>query len=148
MGVVWIGKGRTGWPKTRWADTFTRAAGGLCHEQPQTGTNGVDTHKNRKIATFLGTSRPVVKHSSSSWSYQDPVALTRLNRTIYLLCLLLIFFIYLLYPLHYATNRQVTDSIPDGVIGIFQWHNLSGRTMALGSTQPLTEMSTRCISWG
>ena len=26
------------------------------------------------------------------------------------------------------------------------WHNPSGRTM--GSTQPLTEMSTRCISWG
>jgi len=24
----------------------------------------------------------------------------------------------------------------------------AGRTMALGSTQPLTEMSTRCISWG
>jgi hypothetical protein len=24
----------------------------------------------------------------------------------------------------------------------------SGRTMALGSTQPLTEMSTRNISWG
>ena len=39
-------------------------------------------------------------------------------------------------------------SIPDGVIGIFQLHNPSGRTMALGSTQPLTEMSTRCISWG
>ena len=39
-------------------------------------------------------------------------------------------------------------SIPGGVIGIFQWHNPSGRTMALGSTQPLTEMSTRCISWG
>ena len=49
---------------------------------------------------------------------------------------------------HYATNRQVAGSIPDGVIGIFQWHNPSGRTMALGSTQPLTEMSTRCISWG
>ena len=26
--------------------------------------------------------------------------------------------------------------------------NRSGRTMALGSTQPLTEMSTRNISWG
>ena len=26
------------------------------------------------------------------------------------------------------------------------WHNPSGRTMALGSTQPLTEMSTRCVS--
>jgi hypothetical protein len=30
----------------------------------------------------------------------------------------------------------------------FHWHNPSGRTMALGSTQPLTEMSTRNISWG
>ena len=27
-------------------------------------------------------------------------------------------------------------------------HNPSGRTMALGPTQPLTEMSTRNISWG
>ena len=26
--------------------------------------------------------------------------------------------------------------------------NLAGRTVALGSTQPLTEMSTRNISWG
>jgi len=33
---------------------------------------------------------------------------------------------------HYATNRQVEGSIPGGVIGIFQWHNPSGRTMALG----------------
>jgi hypothetical protein len=24
---------------------------------------------------------------------------------------------------HYATNRQVAGSIPDVVIGIFQWHN-------------------------
>ena len=48
----------------------------------------------------------------------------------------------------HATNRQVAGSIPDGVFEIFQWHNPSGRTMALGSTQPLTEMSTRCISWG
>ena len=30
-------------------------------------------------------------------------------------------------------------------VGIF--HNPSGRTMALGSTQPLTEMSTRNIYW-
>jgi hypothetical protein len=37
-------------------------------------------------------------------------------------------------------------SIPNGVIGIFHWHNPSDRTMALGSTQPLTEMSTRSIS--
>jgi len=47
-----------------------------------------------------------------------------------------------------ATNRKVAGSIPDGVIGIFHWHNPSDRTMALGSTQSLTEMSTRGISWG
>jgi hypothetical protein len=47
-----------------------------------------------------------------------------------------------------ATNQKVAGSIPGGVIGIFHWHNLSDRTMALGSTQPLTEMSTRSISWG
>jgi hypothetical protein len=32
--------------------------------------------------------------------------------------------------------------------GNFSVKNPSGLTMALGSTQPLTEMSTRCISWG
>jgi hypothetical protein len=37
---------------------------------------------------------------------------------------------------------KVARSIPGGVIGIFPWLNPSGRTMALGSTQPLTEMST------
>jgi len=49
---------------------------------------------------------------------------------------------------HCATSRQVAGSIPDGVIGIFHWHNPSGRTMALGLTQPLTQMSSRNISWG
>ena len=42
-----------------------------------------------------------------------------------------------------STSRKVAGSIPNGVIGIFHWRNPSGRTMALGSTQPLTEMSTR-----
>jgi len=46
-----------------------------------------------------------------------------------------------------TTNRKVAGSIPD-VIGIFHSHNPSDRTMALGSTQPLAEMSTRSISWG
>jgi hypothetical protein len=49
---------------------------------------------------------------------------------------------------HCATRRKVAGSIPDDVTGIFHWHNPSGRTMALGLTQPLTEMSTRNISWG
>ena len=47
-----------------------------------------------------------------------------------------------------ATNRNVAGSIPDGVIGIFHRPNPSDRTIALGSTQPLTEMNTRSISWG
>jgi len=49
---------------------------------------------------------------------------------------------------HRAPSRKVAGSIPDSVIGIFNWHNPFDRTMALGSTQPLTEMSTRSISWG
>ena len=47
---------------------------------------------------------------------------------------------------HFATRRKVTGSIPDGVIGIFHWHNPSCRTISLGLTQPPTEMSTRNIS--
>ena len=47
---------------------------------------------------------------------------------------------------HCATNQKVAGSIPDGVTEIFQWHHPSDRTMTLGSTQPLTEMSTRRIS--
>jgi hypothetical protein len=49
---------------------------------------------------------------------------------------------------HCATSRKVAGSIPDVVIGIFHWLNPFGRTMALGSTQPLTELSTKNISWG
>jgi hypothetical protein len=49
---------------------------------------------------------------------------------------------------HCATNRRVAGLIPDDVSGCFHWHNPSGRTMALGLKQPLSEMSTRNISWG
>ena len=49
---------------------------------------------------------------------------------------------------HCTKSRKVAGSIPDGVIGLFHLHNPSGHTMALGLTQPLTEMSTRNISWG
>jgi hypothetical protein len=48
---------------------------------------------------------------------------------------------------HCATRRNVVGSIPDAAIGIFHWHNSSSRSMALGFTQPLTEMSNRNISW-
>jgi hypothetical protein len=48
----------------------------------------------------------------------------------------------------WATSQKVAGSISDGVIRIFRWHKPSGRTLALGWTQPLTEMSTRNISGG
>jgi hypothetical protein len=48
---------------------------------------------------------------------------------------------------HYATSRKVVGSNPDEV-DFFSWPNPSSRTMTLGSTQPLTEMSTRKIPGG
>jgi hypothetical protein len=49
----------------------------------------------------------------------------------------------------WATNRKVVGSIPASVSGFFiDIENSSDRTMVLGTTQPLTEMSTRSISWG
>ena len=46
------------------------------------------------------------------------------------------------------TFQSVAISFPDGVIGIFHWHNHSGLTMALESTHPIAEMSPRNNSWG
>jgi len=48
---------------------------------------------------------------------------------------------------HWATGRKVADSIRDCSTGIFHWHNPSGRTLTLESTQPITEMSTKNIFW-
>jgi hypothetical protein len=43
---------------------------------------------------------------------------------------------------------KVVGSNADGVIGLFNWSKPSSRTMARGSTQPLTEMSTRNLPGG
>jgi hypothetical protein len=47
-----------------------------------------------------------------------------------------------------ATSRKVAASISDEVIGFFNCSNPSSRTMTLGSTQPLIEMSTRNLPGG
>jgi hypothetical protein len=44
---------------------------------------------------------------------------------------------------HYDASRKVTGSILDEVTGFFNWPNPSSCTVALRSTQHLTEMSTR-----
>ena len=46
-----------------------------------------------------------------------------------------------------STSQKVVGSVPNGVTGIFHRHTPSGH-MALGLTRPLTELSTRYISWG
>jgi hypothetical protein len=51
-------------------------------------------------------------------------------------------------PKYYATSRKVAGSIPDEVIGFFNSPNPSSRTVALRSTQPLTEMSTTNLLGG
>jgi hypothetical protein len=48
---------------------------------------------------------------------------------------------------------QLVEAVPYkpescGSLGIFHLRNPSDRIMALGSTQPLTEVSTRVFSWG
>jgi len=43
---------------------------------------------------------------------------------------------------------KICGSNPESVIGIFHWHNSSSCTMSLGSTHPLTELSTWNIYLG
>jgi hypothetical protein len=50
--------------------------------------------------------------------------------------------------MHYATSQKLAGSNRDEVIGFFNLSNPSRRTMALSSTQPLTEMSTRNLPVG
>jgi hypothetical protein len=45
-------------------------------------------------------------------------------------------------------RRKVAGLIPDEVTGIFNWPNLSSLKMAVGSTQPLTEMSIKILPGG
>jgi hypothetical protein len=49
---------------------------------------------------------------------------------------------------HYATSRKVAGLIPDEVTGFFNSPNPYSRTVAVGSTQPLTEMRTRNLPGG
>jgi hypothetical protein len=49
---------------------------------------------------------------------------------------------------HYAISRKVAGSFPGEVTGFFNWPDPSSSTMILGSTQPLTEMTTRNLPGG
>jgi hypothetical protein len=49
---------------------------------------------------------------------------------------------------YYVTSQNVASSIPEEAIGFFDWPNPSSRNIYLGTTQPLTEMSTRNLPGG
>jgi hypothetical protein len=49
---------------------------------------------------------------------------------------------------HYAARQKVAGSNPDEFIGFCNLLNPSSRTMGLGSTQPLAEMSTMNLPGG
>jgi hypothetical protein len=57
------------------------------------------------------------------------------------ICLLLII-IWRACGRHYVTSRKIAGSSPDEAIEFFNWFNRCSRITALGSTRPLTEMST------
>jgi hypothetical protein len=66
----------------------------------------------------------------------------------YIICSLLFSYVGLCIPTKQdATSRKVAGSSPSEM-DIFNSPNPSSRTMALGSTQPLTEMSTRNLPGG
>jgi hypothetical protein len=50
--------------------------------------------------------------------------------------------------MHRAISRKAVGSIPDEVISFFNLPNPSSRTVALGSTQSLIEMSARILPGG
>ena len=85
---------------------------------------------------FLPLSMPMMPHP-----YWYVFYLYSLHFCGYVSCL------FLPWLKHCATTRKVAGSIPDGFTWIFHWRNSHGRSMFLGSTQPLTGMSTRNISW-
>jgi hypothetical protein len=49
---------------------------------------------------------------------------------------------------HFSTSLKIAGLIPDGATAIFHWHNPSDCTMAQGSTQTLTAMSTGIFPGG
>jgi hypothetical protein len=63
--------------------------------------------------------------------------------------LLLLLILLLLLLLGHAVAKLVEALFykPEGRGFDSRWHNPSGRTVAMGLTQPLTEMSTRSMSW-
>lgn len=58
-----------------------------------------------------------------------------------------VFIVNVRIDVHCATSRRVAVSFPDGVFGTFYRIYLPGLNMAVESTQPVIDTSTRNILW-
>jgi hypothetical protein len=96
----------------------------------------LSTHRQEKGAAFFS----VTKLLSIVSVVTDQYGICFILKV---LCHMTHFGITIILPSFYATSRKVTGSNPVEVIQILKRPNPSSRIMALGSTQPLTEKSTR-----
>jgi hypothetical protein len=117
----------------------------------------VDRNVTVPTVSILTDPRRWPQSTHALFQLQTVITLTQVSTLHFLVCNLKTMDVRILFATrtrwrsslrHCCTSRKVAGSISDSVITIFHWHNPFGRTMALGSTQPLTEMSTGNISWG
>jgi hypothetical protein len=128
-----------------WLD-YMASGNGVTDELQRTGKNAVVAYPRYHHGICLGVLRNITKILSrqpvptprfelSKHSYANPFGPRRISFVLWGFCK------YFLVSM--CINQKVAGSIPDEVTGFFNWRNPSSRTLALGSTQPLTEMSIR-----
>jgi hypothetical protein len=120
------GKRPLGRPRHRWVDNVKM-------DQRETGWGGVDW---TDLAQDRDWRRVLVYTRCFRFSCQAMKADVTAQAWIKTRC-----------PVTHATSRKVADFSP-GWGGFFNVSNPSNRTMVLGSSQPLTKMSTRNLSGG
>ena len=124
------------------------------HAQPRVYFEIWDSHSRIATDRSLPDDGPI-RPETCQWCWTT-LLLAHSNRTVCICCLN-----YSNYPKyssgvrggrswlrHCATSRKARVRFPMVSLEFFIWLNPSSRTMALGLTQPLTEMSTTNICWG
>jgi hypothetical protein len=117
-----------------WGDVFIYILNLIVLALTPVPTSHIPSFQNFSATFLVFTVQPVFSILSSRSLYPD--------------CFCSVSSIVIYFILYYATSRKVTSSFAGEVIGFFSWHKPSSRTMALGSTQSLTEMSIRNLPGG
>jgi hypothetical protein len=118
-------------------------------QEIRTGNETTTTNVSQRPAEKLTTVSDMDGRCwNTSWNYLKQVESTVYCKLIKIKWTYVAFARWRSWLRHCATNRRVAGSNSRWCHGIFHWRNPSGCTMALGLIQPLTEMSTRNISWG